>query len=301
MAHNDRSRTRRLTNFLLGQTGTQDRSAADATQPIPHRAGADTVPLDDAWVDPAPDAIPNLDKRALLMLVVDTSHSMGQSVTQENCLSPISQLNAGLQLLRQTLMDDGDARRRVEVGMLTFGGTPELRNLRQGTGFTSEADQAFVSADQFAPPHLAAGGLTPMAAALRQALTIVEARKSTLKDRHIPYYRPWIMLISDGAPTDGEPEWAQAVREMHQAQQARKAVIFPIGVEHADMKRLEDLIWNDPDDPESHYHAMKLQGLRFSDLFLWLSASIKDTLTSSRDNPRTAMSRRGRWAQMDVS
>lgn len=323
MARDDRSKTGRLTRLLRSATrplreaasldteplvGWADaptqpvRSSHDApTRPVRGSANADTAPIETEWVDPAPGATPNLDKRMLLVLILDTSDSMSWSVANANDLTPISQLNAGLQSLRLALLDDSDARRRVEVAMITFGGTPVLRDLQQGGTLRADAGEGFVSGASFAPPVLTAGGVTPMAGAIELALDLVEARKNVLRAQGIPYFRPWLMVISDGEPTNTGVEWERAVRRIQQAQQSHQALVFPIGVENADMTRLNALIWNDPANPDDNYSAMKLEGLKFEDLFVWLTASVRETMSLSQDAPNRVMSRRRMWDQMSVT
>jgi hypothetical protein len=106
--------------------------------------------------------------------------------------APVQALNAGLAAFREELHQDALARRRVEVAVVTFGGEVKLA-------------QEIVTVDNFTPPTLQAVGLTPMGTAIQKALDLIEARKGQYKANGVAYYRPWVFLITDGAP-EGEPE-----------------------------------------------------------------------------------------------
>ena len=49
----------------------------------------------------------------------------------------------------------------------------------------------------------------------------------------MPYFRPWLFLISDGAPTD--PDWIQAAESARLEESVNGVSVFPIGVERADL------------------------------------------------------------------
>jgi uncharacterized protein YegL len=79
------------------------------------------------------------------------------------------------------------------------------------------------------------------------------------------------MLITDGAPTDDISSAIEAIR-MGEATGALN--FFPIGIQNADMQVLNRLT-------SGKREALKLDGLKFRELFLWLSASIKSVSQSS--------------------
>jgi uncharacterized protein YegL len=93
----------------------------------------------------------------------------------------------------------------------------------------------------------------------------------SLKHYRVAYYRPWLFLITDGAPNDvGWEEIAQKAK----LEEAKKSfAMFCVGVQGANMENLKKFTNRDP---------LLLDGLRFRDLFLWLSRSMKSV---SRSNP----------------
>jgi uncharacterized protein YegL len=161
---------------------------------------------------------------------------------------PIGQLNAGLKQFEQELKSDSLAAKRVEVSIITFGPV--------------RVQQDFVTADMFAAPHLATEADTPMGHAIMEALDILKLRKQLYQTNGIAYYRPWIFLITDGAPTD---EWKSAAKAIHDAEAAKALAFFTVGVDGADFNVLRQLSPRSP---------IKLRGLAFRELFQWLSNSL---------------------------
>src|SRR5262249_33047698 len=103
--------------------------------------------------------------------------------------------------------------------------------------FTSGEFQNFIA------PHLTTTGDTPMGAAVEKALEMVRERKDTYKSNAIPYYRPWVFLITDGAPTDSITKAAQLVRE---GEAAKSFMMYAVGVEGADFGTLRTLSVREP-------------------------------------------------------
>ena len=185
--------------------------------------------------------VDNPEPRCPCVLLLDTSTSMrGQ---------PINELNAGLHAFKTELLEDELAAKRVEVAVVSFGPV------------TVETD--FMTPDVFVPPTLEANGETPMGAAIEQALAMVHERKETYKANGINYYRPWVFLITDGAPTD---PWGNAAQSVQGGEQDGSIAFFPVGVQDANMDVLTKLSKRTP---------LKLQGLKFQDLFAWLSKSLQ--------------------------
>jgi uncharacterized protein YegL len=196
------------------------------------------------------DFASNPEPRCPCVLLLDVSGSMNGA--------PIGELNAGLATFRDELAADALAMKRVEVAVVTFGPT--------------KVEVPFTNASTFFPPTLAAQGDTPMGGAITQAIELVRERKQEYRSNGISYYRPWIFLITDGAPTDGWQAAASAVRE---GEAAKSFAFFPIGVNGANMDILSQIGTRQP---------LSLQALKFRELFSWLSSSLRSV---SRSTPGT--------------
>lgn len=196
------------------------------------------------------DFADNPTPRCACILLLDVSASMSGR--------PLDELNAGLATFREDLSADTLAMKSVEVGVVTFGPV--------------KVAIPFTSALTFDPPTLLAQGDTPMGEAITQALNMVEDRKRVYRAHGIPYYRPWVFLITDGAPTD---QWQAAANAIRDGETAEKFAFFAVGVKDANMDTLRQISTRTP---------LALDGLKFRELFLWLSSSLSSV---SRSTPGT--------------
>jgi uncharacterized protein YegL len=191
-----------------------------------------------------PEFVENPENRCPVILLLDTSGSMSGQ--------PIAALTSGLEDFKAAVQQDEQAALRVDVAIVTFGPV--------------QLAQDFVTIDQFVPPQLQAQGLTPMGEAITYALDLLEKRKEAYRQNGIQYYRPWVFLITDGAPNPNSP-WQQAAQKVKTAEQQRKLSFFAVGVQGADMETLAQI--TPPDRP-----PLLLNGLDFKSMFQWLSDSM---------------------------
>lgn len=184
----------------------------------------------------------NATQRTPLVLLLDTSASMAGE--------PIKELNRGLNQLRLDLQADPQARRGVEIAVVTFGGSVTVVN-------------DFFPAAHFATTDLIAAGNTPLGGAVLKGLDLLQARKRQLRESATSYTRPWMFLITDGAPTD---EWRAAAAKLQEEEERKGVLFYAVGVADADMALLKKL------SPSST--PLMLQGIEFQKLFRWLSDSM---------------------------
>jgi uncharacterized protein YegL len=196
----------------------------------------------------------NPEPRCPCVLLLDTSGSMKDA--------PIAALNQGLVDLQKDLVKDSLASRRVEVAIVTFDKDVKVA-------------QDFVTADQFVPPTLSAQGFTRMGGGIHQALDMIQERKDKYRQNGITYYRPWVFMITDGEP-QGEAEEivSKAAQRIKEDETKKRVAFFAVGVENANMEKLAKIVVRTP---------VKLIGLNFTEMFVWLSRSTQAVSHSKVD------------------
>ena len=214
----------------------------------------------------ATDLIDNPSPRSPCLVVLDTSGSMSGS--------PIAQLNSGLQQFITELNADEVAACSVELAVLTAG-----EGVQEVLPFTAAMDL------QTCAPF-AASGLTPLGAAVERGLDMLERRKAEYRQNGVAYYQPWLVMISDGSPTDA---WQNAAQRARSLAEQRKLVSLMVGVNDANMQILGQF---------SNRPALKLDGLKFTEFFKWLSASMSRVSASASTTANVSLPAMDGWASI---
>jgi uncharacterized protein YegL len=212
--------------------------------------------------------VDNSEQRTPLVLVLDCSGSMDGA--------PIQQLNQGLKLLEQELKGDAIAAKRVRLLVVKFGANDE-----------AEVVGDWIDAMEFAAPTLEASGTTPTGLAVDLALTKIEEEKQRFKQAGVAYTRPWLFLMSDGQPTDA---FEGAAERCRQAEKGNKVAVFPIAVGAEANQATLGTFSN-----RGQVVVKCLDGLKFRELFLWLSASMK-VVSQSRPGGQVQLPTTDNWS-----
>lgn len=219
--------------------------------------------------------------RVPICLCLDTSGSMG-AVTDDGTLhdtgkkifvdgrewnlveggtSRIEELQKGVQAFYDEIRSDEVAQYAAEICIVTFDNEAKCI-----------VDFANINR-QLEIPELQAQGDTYMGEGVNLALDLLEKRKAEYKDKGVDYYQPWLVLMTDGIPNGDESVLKQAIERTRKMAEAKKLVIFPIGIgDEADMEVLHKF------SPKRV--PLKLKGLKFKEFFQWLSASVSRTSQS---------------------
>ncbi|MEJ8679925.1 VWA domain-containing protein [Plesiomonas shigelloides] len=208
--------------------------------------------------------------RCPCLLLLDTSGSMqGKPLTELG--DAVGQFISEVQL-------DERAAYSVELSIVTFGGQ------------VTEA-QPFMPMVQFdSRPAFNAMGETPLGGAIELAIRRLEERKNAYQQAGVSYYQPWVVVMSDGAPTDSM-KWKEQAARLKVLAEQKKAVVLCIGIgDDADLNTLGQCAVMTP---------KKLQGLRFSEFFSWLSESMA-RVSASTPGDRVTLSATNTWDSIAV-
>lgn len=157
-----------------------------------------------------------------VLLLADVSGSMEAG-------GKIQALNLAVREMIAAFQGEDDLRAEIQLAVVTFGGGGAKVHL------------PLARADQTAWADVPAGGNTPMGAAFQQALALLEDR-AVIPSRA---YRPTVVLLSDGQPTDA---WEPSLAALLASERGAKAfrVALAIGAD-ADEKVLRAFLA----DPEA--------------------------------------------------
>lgn len=190
----------------------------------------------------------NFSTRCLCVLVLDTSYSMQGG--------PIDELNAGLISYGEYLKTKNSTRFSVETSIITFNSKVECV-------------QEPVLVDDVPSTNnfpLKVDGMTKLVDGVRAAIQKVEDRKAWYRNNGVPYYRPWIVLITDGFPDPGQDvEGLKA--DIKSAEKRKQFAFLPMAVEGGDRNFLQSI-------STSEFPPIPVDWNKFDELFKWLSNSL---------------------------
>jgi uncharacterized protein YegL len=184
---------------------------------------------------------------------------------------PIESLNEGLKLFEQELKADDKARRSARVMLIRVGGF-------EGDIKEVSIRVPFQDVDSFSAPIEVASGTTPLGEGVLLGLKMIEEEKLHLRSQGLNYHRPWLFVMSDGAPSDGSV-WQVACDEARKAANAKKVSVFPIAVDGGSTEELQKL---------TNRSVAKMNSVKFSEFFVWLSRSISGASGDTAENPAMA-------------
>lgn len=220
----------------------------------------------------------NYEQKCLCVFVLDISGSMNEIVDNTNVIdtgrqvfvdgktyniveggiSKLDNLNEGLRNFYDEISNNSTTSQRLEISIITFN---DQVKCIQSPSLIANMNM----------PTLCADGDTALVDAMNEAIDLVTDRKNWYKSTNQTYYRPWIILITDGEPNQGQDVETLAARIKKDCNDKRYAFL-PIGVDNANMGVLQKLQGNLP--------AMKLKGTKFGAFFNWLSASMGTVVTA---------------------
>lgn len=195
--------------------------------------------------------------RVPCVLLLDTSGSMqGER---------IAELNRALVQFASDLAGDTQLQLSLDLSIVTFGPIQQHGDFVPGSAFV-------------APTLTADGGSTPMGGAVLFALEKLRERKDFYKSKRVTYHQPWLVMITDGEPTDPHAI-PDAAKRIHDLEAAKKLVFIAAGIDDADFNTLKQL---------SVRPVVPAKASNLVSLFEWLSQSLS-VKSSSRPGDQTPL------------
>lgn len=192
------------------------------------------------------DLVENPTTRLPVVLCLDTSSSMSGQ--------PITELNRGVELFFEAIKQDEIARYSVEIAIVTFDSDVECK-------------LDFASIDRQEVPYVYASGATSMGEGVIRSLQMLQSRKEEYSSVGVDYYQPWLVLMSDGYPTD---DVSEAIEQVERLKSERKLTLFPVAIgENADLGTLKNF------STLGNSMVLKVKSAEyFREFFEWLSQSV---------------------------
>ncbi len=192
------------------------------------------------------------------VLLLDTSSSMSGA--------PIASLNKAINDFKEQTSMDELAQKRVDIAIIEFNDTARVV-------------QDFTPLPQMQPITLSATGCTAMGAGINLAIDKVKERNHFYNDMGTPCFKPWIFMITDGAPTDDISAARQRILDEESKGAHGKLKFWAVGVPGYSKDVLTSLT----------KRCIALDEANFKGIFDWLSESMV-TISVSRVGENPALS-----------
>jgi uncharacterized protein YegL len=161
-------------------------------------------------------------------LVLDMSGSMSEEVrSSRGMVVKIDELNNNINELFKTIRNDSNAKLMSDICLIGCGGeTPVVIN-------------GYASVDKISFKPLTASGRTPLGESVELALDLLQKRREYYRSSGIEHYKPIMMIMSDGQPTEVESVVYHAAQRCSDMVNNEGLKVLPIGI--GDSARLDIL------------------------------------------------------------
>jgi uncharacterized protein YegL len=151
-------------------------------------------------------------RKVPICLVLDCSGSM--RYPDGTRLPKIDELNNNIDAFLDYVRNDPKASKICDLCIITMGDAVRVIS-------------RYTTVDRIHFGHFSAGGGTPLGTAMATAVDLLTERRQFYRDNDIEHYKPILMVMTDGDPTDDISYISQQVSEMVANKELK---IFPVGV-----------------------------------------------------------------------
>lgn len=176
-------------------------------------------------------------------------------VTGDNMVTRMDELNTGLHRFVSDILADPLAKLTADVAVITFA--RKVTTVKE-FGPIRESDTGLkISTSQ--------ENETLLGEAVELALAELDSRKRTYREHGVEYYQPWLIVMTDGVPTNSRHRELQ--ERLKELTTNRKLSVFVFGIGHADLSELSFI--------SPGRTPMQINDQKFPELFAWLSRSVR--------------------------
>lgn len=175
----------------------------------------------------------------------------------------IDEITTASQRILDELQSDETYRERMEIAFISYDCLTDEISILQDIVPIYHAS---------VPSLTATTNDTSLTKALYMAMDVVEAQVTCYKSVGIPYYRPWIFLISRGKSLLS-CNMDEIAKRIKQDTSSKKYAFWPIYTKGADVSLLQEI--------ESDVPITALDSLNIKDCFKWLSSSMSEVCSSN--------------------
>lgn len=188
----------------------------------------------------------------------------------------MTEMNKGVNKFYEAIQNDDQAAAACEIAIVSFSDDAKV-----ASEFSSidKKEEFLIDVE---------GESTQMGAGLDLALDMLQKRKDEYNTNGIEYYQPWLVIFTDGEPTDSIVKAQQKIREM---EDDKKLTVFCLALDsEVNMNILSTL---------SKRPALSIKNDKFSEFFEWLGKSVS-LVSSSRvgETVKLDMTKLDSWAEI---
>ena len=151
-------------------------------------------------------------RKVPICLVLDCSGSMRYADGTK--LPKIDELNNNIDAFLDYVRNDPKASKICDLCIITMGDAVRVLS-------------RYTTVDRIHLGHFAAGGGTPLGTAMQTAVELLYERRQYYRDNDIEHYKPILMVMTDGDPTDDISYISRQVSDMVLNKEIK---IFPVGI-----------------------------------------------------------------------
>ncbi|MBQ8358051.1 MAG: VWA domain-containing protein [Clostridia bacterium] len=151
-------------------------------------------------------------RKVPICLVLDCSGSMRYADGTK--LPKIDELNLNIDAFLEYVRNDPKASKICDLCIITMGDSVRVVS-------------RYTTVDRIHFGHFAASGGTPLGTAMQTAVNLLTERRQYYRDNDIEHYKPILMVMTDGDPTDDISYISRLVSDMVSNKEIK---IFPVGI-----------------------------------------------------------------------